>query len=296
MDSSNKKTSYIGADLGGTKLLIGEMDENGDILRSRSAASGYLDQESACCLIEDELEAFLSEKTEGYEPVAVGIGLIGRVDGRSGEWAEIDAERKTSIPLAGRIHTKTGLPCFIDNDVKSAAKAEMLFGHGRETENFVYINVGTGIAAATVSDGILIAGGHANAGEVGHTCSGLDIRVPCVCGRYDCVESVASGTGLDKCARMLSPEYPESRLTIPDDGRVDAREIFAMYDTDPLCRLLAENAARGLANLIMNMVRFSDPEIIVLGGGIISDGFLLSLAVFFASDSLMPSESLSVFR
>ena len=272
------KTSYIGADLGGTKLLIGEIDCDGNILRSIATPSGRLDRESACHLMEDSLSEFMKGKTEGYAPAAIGIGLVGRIDSRAGKWMEIDSADGGPIPLAERISRRFGLPCRIDNDVKSASKAELLFGYGREYENFVYINVGTGIAAGTVSGGTLISGGHFNAGEVGHTCSGLDIRIPCICGRDDCVESVASGIGLDRCARLLSPRYPESRLTIPENGRLSAKDIFAMYDSDPLCRVLTDNAAKGLANLIMNTVRFSDPEIIVLGGGLVSDGFLLSLA------------------
>ena len=283
MSISDNKISYIGADLGGTKLLVGEIDGEGNILRSASTPSGRLDQESACRLIEDSLTDFLAEKTDGYAPAAVGIGLIGHIDAKNGEWMEIDAERKAPIPLAGRISRRSSLPCFIDNDVKSAAKAEMLFGYGRESQDFVYINVGTGIAAGTVSGGRLISGGHSNAGEVGHTCSGLDIRIPCPCGRDDCVESVASGMGIDKCARLLSSRYQGTRLSIPENGRVSAKEVFALYDSDPLCRVITDNAAKGLANLIMNMVRFSDPEIVVLGGGLVSDGFLLSLTEKYLS-------------
>ena len=137
------------------------------------------------------------------------------------------------------------------------------------------INVGTGIAAGTVSDGRLIFGSHFNAGEVGHTASGIDLRADCVCGRPDCVESVASGLGLDKCARLLAPRFPGTALHIPQNGaRVSAAEIFERYDADPLCKTLADNAAEGLANLIMNLVRMSDPDTIVLGGGVMTDGFL----------------------
>jgi predicted NBD/HSP70 family sugar kinase len=54
------------------------------------------------------------------------------------------------------------------------------------------------------------------------------------------------------------------------------RAIFTLADTDDLCRLLVNQAAEALANLLMNMVRVSDPDTIVLGGGVVSDGFLLS--------------------
>ena len=141
--------------------------------------------------------------------------------------------------------------------------------------NFIYINIGTGIAAGTVAQGRLITGGHANAGEVGHTSSGFSLHIPCVCGREDCVESIASGTGFDRCARRYAAGYPDTRLTLPEGDRVSVAEVFSLYPTDPLCRLLTDRAAKALANLIMNMVRFSDPEYVILGGGMVADGFLL---------------------
>ena len=159
--------------------------------------------------------------------------------------------------------------------MRSAAKAEKLFGGAGGLENWVYVNVGTGIAAAVFSGGRLVRGGHFNAGEVGHTTSGIGFHAPCSCGRPDCVEPVASGMGLDLCARLLAPEYPDTRLCSPEAGRVSAGDVLVLYDTDPLCRALTDNAARALASLLMNLVRFCDPEKIVLGGGLMTGGFLL---------------------
>lgn len=270
------KNTYIGVDLGGTKLLIGEMDRQGNLLRSKKYPSGILSHFEAQELIQRGLDEFLSHRTPGCRVQAIGIGMIGRIDSDNGVWHEISSVRTGKIEIAKILSERYGLPCFVDNDVRSATKAEMLFGYGRSSEHFVYINIGTGIAAGVVSDGRLIRGAHYNAGEVGHTTSGVDQLVPCECERLNCVESVASGMGLDICARMLAAQYPDSRLTIPEDGsRVSVAEIFSLYETDALCRRLTDNAAEGIANLIMNLVRFSDPDTVVLGGGVVSDGFLL---------------------
>ena len=276
MKKSCEQSSFIGIDLGGTKLLIGEMDRQGRVLRSMREPTGSLDQENACALIISALKAFMQESAPGYVPCAIGVGLAGHVDSQSGKWLEIDPTKKKPISIADEISARFGLPCFVDNDVKSAAKAELLFGYGRQSEDFVYINVGTGIAAGIITGGRLLRGGHFNAGEVGHTSSGLCLHQPCICGREDCVELITSGSGLDQCARRLSPEYPDTALCIPETGRVNALDIFKGYDKDPLCRVLTDNAAKSLANLIMNLVRFCDPDAIVLGGGVVSDGILLS--------------------
>lgn len=266
--------SYIGADLGGTKLLLGELDEAGRILRTARYPSGPLSQREALDLLQNALDKFLATRTPGYEPAAVGLGLIGRIDGKTGVWHEIDRDRGESLALGQLLGERCGLPCFLDNDVRSATKAELRFGEGRLTRDFVYLNIGTGIAAGFVSGGRMITGGHCNAGEVGHTSSGLSLGVPCPCGRSDCAEAIASGSGIDRCARLLRRRFPDSALRVPESGRVSAGEVFRLSGEDALCHALTENAATAIANLIMNLVRFSDPDTVVLGGGVVADGFL----------------------
>ena len=281
-----KERSWLGMDLGGTKLLVGEMDREGNILRTMQVPSGPLDQAEGSALMAQTLESFLTDSIPGYEPCAIGIGMIGHVDASKGLWMGIDPNRENVFPLAERISARFGLPCAIDNDVKSATKAEMLFGYGRYSRDFIYINVGTGIAAGTVTNGHLISGGHANAGEVGHTSSGLRLHVPCICGREDCVEPLASGLGMDQMVRRWLPEYPGTMLKVGED-RVDIREVFANYDRDELCRRVTDTAAEALANMIMNLVRVTDPDTIILGGSVVADGFLLTKVQEHLSDHTM---------
>lgn len=276
MPEKNRAT-YLGVDLGGTKLLIGEMSPDGRLLYTKRYPTGYLSQREALEVIRRSAADFLETvRPKGAPmPAALGVGLVGRIDSRRGIWLEIDAERSEEIPVGAILSQNFGLPCFVDNDVRSAAKAELLFGRGKQSGSMIYINVGTGIAAGITVEGRQIGGSHCNAGEVGHTVSGLSLRIPCPCGRMDCVEPVASGIGLDKCARLLAGQYPDTRLRIPADGsRVRAEDVFALYGADPLCTLLADNAAQAIANLVMNLVRTLDPDTVVLGGGVMSDGFL----------------------
>ena len=123
--------TYIGMDLGGTKLLLGELDENGKILREKSVPSGPLGQQEALALMKESLADFLPGACG--RPAAVGIGLVGRVDSRSGRWYEIDRTRTEGLMLGAEIKADCGLPCFADNDVRSAARAELLYGCGRRS-------------------------------------------------------------------------------------------------------------------------------------------------------------------
>ncbi|MDR3060880.1 MAG: ROK family protein [Dysgonamonadaceae bacterium] len=268
--------TYLGVDLGGTKLLIGELDSNGNILKYKKYESGFFNQQSALEIIKESLDDYI--KTVGWTenvPVSMGVGLIGRVDPGKGIWLQIDPTRTQSISLAKELSDLYGIPCRIDNDVKSATRAERYFGFGQISKNFIYINVGTGIAAGFVVNGRQIRGSHFNAGEVGHTQVGVNVGIQCGCGRMDCVEKIASGIGFDGCARLLKDRF-ETQLHISDnpEERVPVKEVFALSEKgDPLCVYLVENASQALANLIMNLVRVSDPDTVVLGGGLVSDGF-----------------------
>lgn len=270
--------SYLSLDFGGTKLLIGEVDEVGNILRYKKYSTGYFNQQESAEMIKRSVTDYIS--TMGWycnrKPVAMGVGLLGRVNTIDGIWLQIDPARSTPIPLARELSEACDMPCHIDNDVKSATRAERVWGFGQISNNFIYINVGTGLAAGIVVNGHQIRGSHFNAGEVGHTVVSITPGIRCGCGRMDCVESIVSGIGFDRSARALADRYT-TRLNIPEDEseRVSVSEIYSLCQRDDeLSRVLVENASQALADLIMNLVRFSDPDTVVLGGGIVSNGFM----------------------
>ncbi len=264
---------YLSLDLGGTKLLIGEVDSGGRVLRCKRYPSGSLLQREAVELLKSSLDDYI--QTVGFPdgvPSAAGLGIIGRVDSERGRWIEIDPVRSEPFELGRILGERLGLPVRIDNDVKAATLAEMTWGEGKSSRNFIYINAGTGIASGIVSEGRLLRGAHFDAGETGHMKVGVNVGTHCVCGREDCVETISSGVGIDICARLLCGKYPSSPLSIPQTGRVDVREVVELSKAgDPLCTVLIENAARGLADLVLNLVRVSDPDVVVLGGGVASN-------------------------
>lgn len=269
--------TYLAADMGGTKLLIGEVSAAGDILRQKRYPSGYKNQREAVGGILAALGDYAA--TVGYvgAPVAAGLAITGLVDHDNGIWVSLDHTAGDPQPLAALLADKLGLPAAIDNDVRSATAAEQRFGLGRVSGNFIYLNVGTGIAAGFVVGGRILRGANCNAGEVGHTVPDYGSDVPCVCGRRGCVEAIAAGYGLTARSRALAAKYPGTLLTIPaQGGAVNVGEIFRLADAgDALCVRLIEDAADALACTIMNLVRTTDPDAVVLGGGIVADGWML---------------------
>ena len=274
--ASNAPATYLGIDLGGTKLSIGEIDSQGGIVRSERYPTGYCCHERAVSIIDSSIQRYIAGGFHlGRKPKAIGLGLLGRVDSARGVWHEIDSSRKATIDVASMLASKYGMPCFIDNDVKSATRAEMAWGAGRRSDNFVYINVGTGIAVGIVAGGQLLRGFHNDAGEAGFTVTNVQLGQA---GHIDTVEEIASGMGFDRCARLLKAAYPESPLAIPEGRMVAVADVFDGWrQGDRLCQTLVANAAQALATLVNNLVRTLDPELVVFGGGIMSDGTMLRL-------------------
>lgn len=268
--------TYIGLDFGGTKLLIGEVDLNGKVLQSKRYETGFKDQQKAVNAILADLDDYM--ETVGFigTPVASGMGIVGVVDHENGIWISINHIPGTPIPLAELISKKLGVPTAIDNDVRSATTAELLLGHGKNSKNFIYLNVGTGLAAGLVVNGMIIRGANNNSGEVGHIVIDNNSDLECICGRKGCVENIVSGMGFTRQVNMLAPKY-DTKLTLPIDGKgVDAIELFRLADEgDELCKVVTENAINALSCIIMNLVRVTDPDTIILGGGISSDGWIL---------------------
>jgi predicted NBD/HSP70 family sugar kinase len=269
--------TFIGIDIGGTKMLIGELDSKGEILQYKRYKTGFADQQQAVRILLEALDDYVSKVGFIGVPQAVGVGVVGVIDHAKGIWVEMDHIRSNPVPLAEILTHKLGIPTTIDNDVRCATTAELLLGYGRETKNFIYMNVGTGIAAGFVSEGRIIRGQNNNSGEIGHMVVDYNSEVSCICGRTGCIEAIASGSGFTNRVKELSKENVKTRLTFPENGEgVNTAEIFKLADEgDELCTRLIQDAADALACGIMNLVRVSDPEAFILGGGVVSDGWIL---------------------
>ncbi|MEK4513493.1 ROK family protein [Paenibacillus sp. FSL K6-2524] len=271
-------TSILAIDLGGTKILLGEVTPDGEVLNTKSYLSDTTTQTIALEHIIHAIHDY--KKTVPFiakEQIAIGIGLVGRVDHENGIWLEIEPGKSQETDVKQIIEALFHLPCGIDNDVACATKSEQHFGWGTLSNNFLYLNVGTGIAAGFVVNKEYITGSHFNAGEIGHTVVAMDSDVLCGCGRTGCVERLASGLGLHERIIALKDEYPSTSLNIEEGERISAYAIFDGAESgDELCSKVTEDAAAALASTIMNLVRVSDPDTIILGGGVTNNTYFLN--------------------
>lgn len=264
--------TYLGLDYGGTKLLIGEVDAAGAVLRSKRYPTGAGNQEEAVRIVTESLKDYKESIGFAGKLKASGIGIVGISDYTKGLWISMNHEiTGAPVPLPAMLQEELGVPCGIDNDVRSATTAELLLGIGRKSEHFIYLNIGTGLAAGFVSGGQIIRGANCNSGEIGHMVVDLSNQLSCVCGRQGCAENMVSGTGFTRQVKER-----DCRDLLNENGKADVIKLFQRADAgDVTCMEITEYAADTLAGVIMNLVRVTDPDTVVLGGGVISDGWLL---------------------
>ncbi|WP_435171641.1 ROK family protein [Paenibacillus glycanilyticus] len=269
-------SSILAVDLGGTKMLLGEITPEGNILRSKLYPSDTTSQEAAMEQIIQAVEDYMhTVPFVAKRQLGIGIAVVGRVDQKRGIWHEIEPGKSQLTDVKAIMESRFRLPCGVDNDVACATRSEQRFGWGTESDHFIYLNVGTGIAAGFVTNGRYVKGSHFNAGEIGHTVVASDSDVLCGCGRLGCVERIASGLGMHERVMALHQRYPGTSIKIKEGERVTAQEILQAAEAgDKLGFDVSEAAAKALSSLIMNLVRVSDPDTIVVGGGLAGSTYL----------------------
>ncbi|HIY93306.1 ROK family protein [Companilactobacillus sp. HBUAS56275] len=269
-----KKETILTVDVGGTKVLIGEVDKEGQILSQNKFKSDISSQETALNQIIDAIINYFSKQVIG-DIKAIAVDIVGRVNSDKGIWYEIDPTNKNEINVSREIEKRFNLPCFIINDLTAAAEAENLLGIGNVTKNFIYLSIGTGIAGRMVVDGQIILGKNYDAGEFGHMVVDSASKVKCVCGRYGCVEPLASGLGMSNQAHELK-KFNDTKLEVLPDQRVGAKELFEAYDQkDPLALAVVNQSLKATSNMVMNLVRIINPQAVRFGGGVTTGGWYL---------------------
>jgi len=266
----------LGVDLGGTKLQLGVLDGDSKIAwESREASTGQTEDELVEMLIEEIEEA--RRARPGVE--AVGLGIPATIDHQRGEAVSAVNLPIADLPIRDLCSERLGLPVFVDNDANVAALAEHRFGSAKGTRDAVMLTIGTGIGGGLILDQELYRGSSGAGAELGHFPIDIDgPRCQGNCPGNGCLETMASGTALGREARALAEQRPDSALGRRHaageevDGRA-ATEAALAGDADAvgLFELVGRRLGAGLAGF----ANIFDPEMIVIGGGVIAAGDLL---------------------
>ena len=272
---------YIGIDLGGTGIKAGVVDETGNILCKDSCPTGVERGYEAVIRDMAALAIGVAEKS-GHtmdEIKAIGIGLPGIMDQRTGIVPFCTNLFWHDVPLVREMAKYTSVPVFADNDATVAGLAESVAGISAGCDSSVFVTLGTGVGGGVILNGRVFSGSHGVATEIGHMVT-VDGGELCTCGKRGCWERYASATALIREGRRLCEAKPETALLKAVDGDIQAITAKHVIDLakagDPDCSKLFDDYIHHLCVGLVNLINLYDPEVIALGGGVSHAGqFLL---------------------
>jgi glucokinase len=287
----------IGVDLGGTKLLAGAVDADLNVHhRAHRVAPGG----DRMAVLERVVSAVEEARAAvGGEIRAVGFGIPSLSDQRRGVAVTTVHLPIAGVPFHDLMAERLGVPVYVDNDANVAMLVEHRLGAAAGARHAALLTMGTGIGGAFVVDGRLVRGALGAAGEFGHMVVDAD-GLPChgSCPNRGCLETVASGTALARLAGEEAAADPAGRLGralaagVPLTG---ALVTELAHDGDPAAGRCLRRVGEGLGVGIANVVNILNPEVVVVGGGVIAAGDLLlgPARAVVAARALSPSKDLA---
>ena len=266
----------IGVDLGGTKMLLGVLDgDSKTVWESRERSAGEGEEELVELLVREIGEA------RGARPgvQAIGMGIPATIDHEKGLAVAAVNLPIEDLPIRDLVVERTGLPTFVDNDANVAALAEHHFGAARGTRNAVMLTIGTGIGGGLILGGEIYRGSTGAGAELGHMAIQMD-GPGCQgnCPNRGCVEAFASGTALGREGLAAAGSNPDSALgkLLAAGEEVDGKAVTAAAQNgDATAIEVFELVGGRLGVALAGYANIFEPEVIVIGGGVIAAGDLL---------------------
>jgi glucokinase len=267
----------IGVDLGGTKVLAGVVAPDGKILGTAKRATK---PETG---VEDVVERIVKTAREAAREAGLELKDVGALCSAAPGALNPDEgvvrfapnmANWLNVPFARLLSDQLGsLPVFIENDGNLGALGEHALGAAQGYKDVLGIFVGTGIGGGLVLDGRVWRGSHKTAVEIGHVVLMADGPV-CGCGNRGCAEALASRTAIERdiwAGIRSGRETMVAELVRREQrDRLTSGILAAAYaEHDPLVMEVLWQAQRHLGQLVGSMINFIDPQIVVMGGGVV---------------------------
>lgn len=268
----------VGIDIGGTNTIFGIVDRRGNILHQGSIKTKDHPDISVYMDALNKGLAPLLDKANCKENQVKGIG-IGAPNGNhyhgTIEFAP-NLPWKGVIPLANLVREQFGMPVEVTNDANAAAIGEMTYGAAKGMKDFIMITLGTGLGSGIVANGQMVYGHDGFAGELGHVIVEKEGRL-CGCGRYGCLETYVSATGIVRTMKeLLHHKKTDSTMRGTSDEALTSKDICdAALEGDKLSLEAVNYTAKILGRALANSIAYTAPEAIILFGGLARAGDLL---------------------
>ncbi|NHM33624.1 ROK family transcriptional regulator [Neobacillus terrae] len=235
-------------------------------------------------LMIDTIYEFLNDfHIETKNLVGIGIAVSGLVNSKTGMVLRSPLLDWDHIDISQPIKEEFSLPVFIDNDVNAYMLAELEFGYGKTSNQFICISLGDGIGASFVIDNKVYKGEYGGAGEFGHTVINVDGR-PCHCGQYGCLETYLSNRALNLNAQEFSARYPKSIL---NGQNINYETLtLAAREKDEMAFVLFEQVSKYLSVGLINAINSFNPKTIVLiGEALVGKEFFINESIERAKEN-----------
>jgi glucokinase len=272
----------IGVDLGGTKISVGAMPDDGSReigvrsapTRSEQGPEAVVDR--IVEMIETVIAVAMAEEGVPRSAFAgVGVGAPGPLDQDRGVVVVAPNLGWRNLPLRALLADRVGLPAVLDNDANCATLGEAWIGAARGARYVLGLTLGTGIGGGLIVNGRLYHGASNVAGEVGHMTIETQGR-RCACGNYGCLEAYASGPNIAQRAREAIEAGEASSLPDMVGGDLSLITAQHVYDAndrgDAVAREVVRETARFLGAGVANLLNVFNPDVVVLAGGVARAG------------------------
>lgn len=248
-------------DIGGTFIKYGLCDENFNLSEKDKIPTHA--ENGGQSIIERVIEII-----EQYDDIdRVAISTAGQVDSENGivVYSTDNIPYYTGMRVKSLIENKTGITTFVENDVNCAALGEAHFGAAKGVSDFICLTLGTGVGGAIFLNNSLYKGSASSAGEIGHMIIHSGGK-QCTCGGEGCYECYASASALIKAVNKVSP-VELNAFQIFEKENIEKPEIRSEIDK------WIDEIITGLVNIIY----IFNPSMIVIGGGIMNEDYIIEL-------------------
>lgn len=276
-NNSDNPVYTIGVDLGGTTTSFAIVDSLGNIIEKGliPTRTDYVEQwaDNLCAGIKNIIEC--SDIGDNIKGIGIGAPCANASTGYIE--AATDLPWESPIPLASMIESRLGYRTVITNDANAAAIGEMAYGSAIGLKNFIVLTLGTGVGSGIVCDGHLLSGTRGFAGELGHMTFSFASDRECACGRKGCLQTVASAKGILETTRRFLQEsdQPSSLRDIPPHELSPLAVQQAAVAGDKIAQDIYDFTGRCLGKAAAEFASITDPEAIILFGGVSKAGDLL---------------------
>lgn len=298
MADTTKPEILVGVDLGGTKILAGVFTPQLKLIQTAKLSTksdrGFeaVVERIARCVRDAVDEADLSLK----QVRGIGIGAPGAVDPDTGDVLFAPNLGWKNSPLKKKLESLLSIPVFAENDCNLATLGVHEIELKGRPKHMIGLFLGTGVGGGLILDGKLFGGFNRTAGEVGHMV--LQVGGPkCGCGNNGCFEALASRTAIFREIQKAVKDGQKTVLTemlgsdLADMKSGDLRK--ALRRGDKLVEKVVEDAAEYTGIAVANFINVFNPEVIVLGGGVIDalEDEMMSIITETAMDYAMAGTS-----